>query len=160
MKKILYLIIFVLTFVSLAHAAERNKIELDDGSALEAEILSFSEGKYTVRSSSLGVFQIEDSKVRNIHRIGTNDAAPVAPDAAAIQTELEKIQPAITGDPGIMSAIVGLFSDPDFQALFKDPEILKAVRSLDLKALTANEKFIMAMNHPTGQAIKQKIKGS
>jgi hypothetical protein len=159
-KKILSLMLFVLTCVSPAHAIERNKVELDDGSTLEVEILNFSEGQYTVRSPNLGVFQIEEAKVLNIHRIGSNEVAPVSPDAAALQAELQKIQPAITGDPGIMSAIVALFSDPVFQALFKDPEIMKAVRSLDFKALTANEKFIKAMNHPTVQSIRQKIKGS
>jgi hypothetical protein len=162
MKKCIFLILFILTFASLVHATNKNRIVLTDGSTLEGEIISFSEGKYTVKSPSLGILRIEESKIRTISHMDQMAAAPqkdiVPPDAAALQTEIQKLQPAITGNPDIMRTIAGLISDPDFQALFKDPEIMNAAKSLDIKTLMANEKFVNAVNNPTVKEIGRKIK--
>ncbi len=160
-KKIPGLLFFLLMFVSAASAAEKSRIVLTDGTTLDGEIVKFSEGKYTVKSSSLGTLRIEDSKVRTISR--GESAAPVskAPanlDDATIQNEIQKIQPAITGNPDIMKTVAGLVSDPDFQALFKDPEILSAAKSFDIKTLMANPKFIQAVNNPAVKEISEKIK--
>ena len=162
MKKIFLSVFFVLAFVSLVYAGEKSKIELTDGSTLGGEIVSFSEGKYTVMSPSLGVLRIEDSKVRAIHREGP--AAGVPPkakgsfDAAQIQSQVQKIQAVIASGPDIMKAISKLISDPDFQALLKDPELLKAARSMDMKALMANEKVVNLFSHPTLTELSQKVK--
>ena len=161
MKKIFLLMFFVLASISSAYAAHINRIELTDGSAVEGEIVSVSEGQYTVKSPSLGILKIEESKIRSMHSVD-QAAAPskkdiASLDAATIQSEAQKLQPAITGNPEIMKIIPGLIADPDFQTLFKDPEIVNAAKSLDVKTLLANEKFVKAMNNPTVREITAKV---
>jgi len=163
MKKFFWIMFFVLTSVSLADAAEKSRMELTDGSTLDGEIVSFSEGKYTVKSPSLGTLQIEDSKVRAIHH-GDQASGPLQKDIASmdeteVQSEMQKLQPAITGNPEVMKTVTGLTSDPDFKTLIEDPAIMNAAKSLDVKALMANEKFVKAANSPAVQEIRQKIKG-
>ena len=163
MKKSIFLVLFVLMSLSLADAAEKSRIELADGSALDGEIVSFSDGKYTVNSSSLGTLQIEDSKVRAIHKgdliTGVPKTEVAASDTVDVQSEMQRLQPVITGNPEIMRTVAGLISDPDFKALLEDPAIMSAAKSLDVKALMANEKFVKAVNSSAVQEIKQKIKG-
>ena len=154
--------LFVLTSVSFAYASHKASIELTDGSTVDGEVVSFSNGKYTVNSPSLGTLQIEDSKVRNIRSTdqtaGSSQKDVASLDAATIQDEVQKLRPAITSNPDIMRIISGLISNPDFRALFKDPEIMNAAKSLDIKTLMANEKFIKAINNPVVKEIKQKVK--
>jgi hypothetical protein len=162
MKKILLLVLFVSMSALFACTAYGKKIELTDGSTLDGEIVSFSEGKYTVQSPSLGTLKIEDSKVRSITSAGQPAVASseetVPFDPAAIQIEMQKLQPAILGNPNVMKIVVGLISNPDFQALANDPEVVNAAKSLDLKTLMANQKFVKAINDPAIKEVDQKIK--
>ena len=152
----------VLIFIPSAYAADKSRIELTDGSAVEGEIVSFSGGQYTVRSAGLGDLKIEDSKVRNIRKIGetagSSSAGGIPLDPAAIRNEVQKLQSKITGDPDTMKAVAGLVSKTDFQDLLKDPEIMNAAKSLDIKTLMANEKFVNAVNDPAIKKIGQKVK--
>jgi len=162
MKKFIFLLLFVLTSVSLAYAAHKVRIELTDGSTLDGEVVSFSDGKYTVNSPSLGTLRIEDSKIRNIHSTdqttGSSQKDIASLDAATFQGEVQKLQPAMISDPDIMKTISGLISNPDFRALLKDPEIMNAAKSSNVKALMANEKFIKVLNDPAVKEIRQKVK--
>ena len=81
-------------------------------------------------------------------------------DHAAVQSEMQKLRPAIMNDPDILKKVFALLFNPDFQALAHDPEVMKAVRSFDIKALMANPKFMNAVNHPSIQEISQKIERS
>jgi hypothetical protein len=126
MKKIPFLVLFVLMFVSLAHTAYGKK----SGSTKR----STPKGK-TVSSSQ----------------------AALPSDPAAVQSAMQKLRPSIMGDPDIIKKVFGLLFSPDFQVLINDPEVMKAVRSFDIKALMANPKFINAVNNPAVKEISQKI---
>lgn len=152
---------FVLAPVASAYAAHTSKIELTDGSTLEGEIVSFSEGQYTVKSPSLGILTIGESKIRNMRILDPSAALPqgvASADAVAIQDGAQKVQAAITGDPDIMKSLPDLITNPDFQDILKDPEVLNAVKSMDVKTLMANEKFIKAVNDPKIKEISRKVK--
>ncbi|MFH1799362.1 MAG: hypothetical protein ABH891_00750 [Candidatus Omnitrophota bacterium] len=127
MKKILFLVLFVLISAALADTAYGKSIELTEGSTPGGKIVLSSQG-----------------------------TAPS--DPAAVQSEMQKLRPAIMGDPDVLKKIFGLLFSPDFQALVNDPEVMKAVRSFDVKALMANPKFVNAVNHPAVKEISQKIK--
>ncbi len=126
MKKILFLVLFILMSVSLAHTAYGKK----SGSAKK----SAPKGK-AVSSSP----------------------AVLPSDPAAVQSEMKKLRPSIMGDPDIIKKVFALLFSPDFQVLINDPEVMKAVRSFDIKALMANPKFINAVNNPAVKEISQKI---
>lgn len=168
MKKIFFLVLFVLGFVALGYGAAMSRIELTDGSTVEGEVVSVSEGKYVVKSPSLGMLKIEKSKVRGIRGVVSQVASPTptssqdsSPQEAPVGLEevqqVQKLQAAMAGNPQVMDALPGLMAQPDFQALLKDPEIMKAAKSMDFNALLANQKVIKATQNPKIQEISQKV---
>ncbi len=155
--------LFVLTFLSLAYAAQKNRIELIDGGIFEGEVISLREGEYTIKSTSIGTFKVEASRVRKISPVGPTEGfsgkpALPADTAAGGASEVQKVQSMIAADPDMMKALPGLTGNADFQALLKDPEIMKAAKSMDLKTLMTNEKVVNAANNPAIQEISRKIK--
>lgn len=162
MKNIFFVVFFVLAPVSFIDAAHTSKIELTDGSILEGEIVSFSEGQYTIKSPSLGILKIGESKIRNrriLDPIATlPKGAAASVDAAAIQDGAQKVQAVITGDPDIMKSLPELLANPDFQDILKDSEVLNAVEAMDVKTLMANEKFVKAVHDPKIREISRKVK--
>jgi len=162
MKKIFFVAFFVLAPASFVCAAHTSKIELTDGSTLEGEIVSFSEGQYTIKSPSLGILKIGESKIRNMRILDPTVVPPKGASgpagAVAIQDGAQKVQAAITGDPDIMKSLPELLTNPDFQDILKDPEVLNAVKSMDVNTLMANEKFVKAVNDPKIKEISRKVK--
>lgn len=161
MKKIFGTMFFLFALVAPACAGQQSRLELKNGNTLDGEILSFSDGKYTVKSPVLGVFKIEDSQIRAIHRL---DAMPAVPDAGVVipanlpeNSEAQKIQSAITGNPNVMAALPALFANSEFQELIKDPEVARAARASDVDALIANPKVASLINNPEVREIGRKV---
>lgn len=148
--KYLILILFGLILgISSVRASELREIELTDGSVISGEIVSLSKGVYTVRSGALGTIQIRESKIRTIRTKG-----PGGEDTA---DQLKSVQQKMMGDADIMSMVRSLQSDPDFQEILKDPEVIKAVQAGDITALMANPKFMNLLNKQSVQQIKDKL---
>ena len=186
MKKIFFPMFFILIAVSLAYGAQKSRIELNDGNTVDGEIVSVVGGKYTVKTQSLGTLQIEDAKVVSITDIapavrhsqiddftpekaeGLQQAPKIQPadgpfeevspsfDEAAVRAKAENLQASLMQNPEFMAAIPGLLASPDFQAIMKDPEVMRAAQSMDLKTLMANKKFMAAASNPMVQEISRK----
>jgi hypothetical protein len=135
--------------ISSVRASEMREIELTDGSLISGEIVSLSKGIYTVRSGTLGTIQIEESKIRTIRVKG-----PGRKDSA---DQVKSTQQMMMGDADIISMVKSLQSDPDFQAILQDPEVIGAVEAGDIAALMANPKFMNLLNKQTVQQIKNKL---
>lgn len=160
MKKYLLMCFLVLMTVAFINTAYGKRIELTDGSTIDGEIVSFSGGKYTVKSSSLGTLQIEDSKVRSISNgkqpvAGSSEKSALPIDSAAIQNGMQKLQRAIADNPEIMRTVTGLVSNSNAQALPNASEVMSTA-----KTLLANQNLSNAVNDPTIKEISQKIKES
>ena len=167
MKKMVLAGIFLFAGLgALAYGAEKRKIDLTDGSVIEAEVQSLSNGVYDVRSDTLGAMKIESSKVRKIESVGAPIASPIsgrsvaspASEAPDLATKAAQIKDEMTNNPEIMKIINGLISDPNFQAASQDPEIVKAAQSGDVQALTSNKKFMSLLSDPKVGEIKGKLK--
>ncbi len=165
MKRVLFGFLLILTgFIGIAHCGNISKIELDDGSVIQGEIISLNNAVYTVKTATLGEVKIEASKVRNIG-ISYGSASllkaqgPLAPDLAAddFSSQVNRIQNTMAGDPAIMQKVSGLAADPQFQELLKDPGIVNAAKSGDIKSLMGNQKLLGVINNPKLQEIKGDI---
>ena len=150
MKSFILIFIVIAAAAPLVNGAEIRETELTDGSVIAGEIVSLSGGVYTVRSATLGMIQIEESKVRTIRR---KDAPGTAGDPAG---QIKSLQDKMLNDPEIIQMIQSLQNDPDFQKILRDPEILKAVQNGDLPTLMANPQFMGLLNKQTVQEIKNK----
>ncbi len=149
---VLFAIFLALSVVATAaRASGIREIELVDGTVIAGQIVSLSNGVYTVRSDSLGTVQIPESKVRTIRAKGS----PGSPAASGDQ--VRSLQERMMGDGEIMSLIRTLQNDPDVQEILRDPEIMKAVQAGDISALMANPKFLKLLNNQSIQQIKNKI---
>ena len=146
----LILILFGLIIgISSVLASEMREIDLIDGSVISGEIVSLSKGVYTVRSGALGTIQIRESKIRAIRTKG--------PGRQDTGDQVNSVEQKMIGDADIMSMVKSLQSDPDFQAILQDPEVVKAVQASDIAALMANPKFMKLLNKQAVQQIKNKI---
>ena len=139
-----------------ASAGAQRQIDLADGTSIIGEVQSLSNGVYTVRSDSLGVVRIEESKIRSIHE--------PAPSTGAISggrlssPELKEFQGRLLRDPDVMNLILILQSDPEFKDVLEDPDVVRALNAGDIEALQANRKIRKLMDNPTVKVIEKKIR--
>jgi hypothetical protein len=140
-------------------AGELREIELIDGSVVFGEIVSFSNGVYTLKSGSLGTVQINESKIRVIRlkSHGTPAGKLAAPSDTPAGTQVQALQKLMMNDKDIMSVIHSLLNDPEFQEILEDPAIMNAVNSGNIDALISNPKFMKLLSNPKIQEIKGKV---
>lgn len=129
-------------------AGELREIELKNGSVIYGEIISFSDGIFTLRSRTLGTVKIKESKIRAIRS-----------KASVGQTgdQIQALQQRMMSDKEIVDMILSLQDDPDVQRVLQDPEIMNAVNSGDTNALLSNPKFMKLLESPAIQDITKKV---
>jgi len=143
-------------FLGNAQAGEIKEIVLKDGSTISGEVVSFSNGIYTVKSDILGVIKLEESKVRIIQDKSTNNVNTSSNSNAAGDTQ--SLQQRMMNDKEVMSMIQSLQNDPDFKKLLEDPKIMQAVNAGDATTLMADPRFTKLLSNPTVQEIQKKVK--
>ena len=145
-----FILLLVITSSS-AYAGKVQRVELRDGSVMNAEVISMHDGVYTLKSPSLGEFSVNAKQVQSI----SSSSMPTS-QAGSANKNLNQLQSTLMANPETKNLITGLQNDPDMQAVLSDPELMKAIQSGDFKALANNPKFQKLMNNPR---IKQ-ISGS
>lgn len=116
---------------NLVAYADDDRIELNDGSLIQGEIVSFSGGVYTIRSATLGTITLEKCKIRNI---SVNPSESFKDQSASegntsMQKRAKALQESMAENPDIMKSIDSLQNDSDFQQVLSDPELMKAINS-------------------------------
>ncbi len=153
------IILLIITFCGSAFAGELMDFELTDGTIIHGSLVSYANGIYTIKSKSLGVVKIGETKVKATrHADGAVAGRAEAPAAGGqfgpgVQGMVTKMQ----GDEEIMSLINALKDDPEMQALINDPEVMNAISSGNLSALMANPKIMDMLNNPKVRQIQKKM---
>ncbi len=139
-------------------ASAEQIIRLQDGSEIRGEVISLSNGVYTIDSRSLGTIKLGSDQVQMMTSGGAPASNPVdqAKQQMGEQT-VQSIQSAITANTGLMSAILKLQNDPAMKAILADPEVMQAVQNLDLQALSQNPKIQALMRSPQVQQIQGQL---
>ena len=157
MKRLaLWTLLLFLGLANTVRAGELKIIELSDGSVLTGEVLSLTNGTYTIKTDAMGTLTVPDSKIRSIRAkdaAGAQSASPASPNSGEIKSLTDKMM----ADQDIMAMIESLKDDPDFAAALQDPEIMTAIQNNDTAALMANPKFLKIMNNATVQSIQKKV---
>ena len=149
--------IFLLFFMTLplaVHAGELREIVLIDGSVIVGELVSLTNGVYTIKTDALGALKVEDARIKTIRNTSGGMAGPVK---ASGQQEIMAIQQDMIADGSIIQLILALQSDPDFQEALQDESIMMAINSGDLNALMTNPKIVKLMEKSSVQEIKRKL---
>ena len=159
MKTFIFFMLFATLFLAQeSSAGEVRAIELRDGSIVTGEVLSLTNGKYTIRSGSLGTVQIEESKVLVIRPVAAPAVANFGATPDNTAGDIKTLQDKMMNDKEVMSKIQSLQNDPEFMKLLEDPAVMKAVNSGDTAALMTNPQFLKLMNNSTVQEIGQKVR--
>ena len=153
MKKQLYLrfaLIFGLFFVQQLNATT---IELNDGSKISGQVIAMSGGVYTIRSESVGMLKIPQSKIRAIYEENASINS-----GANSGFDLNRLHSRISADKQLQQSILNLQSDPQIQAILQDEQLIKSIQAQDLDALMSNPKIIELMNNAKIGEITRKLK--
>ena len=156
MKQTLCSVFFLLcmTLPVAVHAGELQEIVLIDGSIIVGELVSLTNGIYTIKTATLGDLKVEDARVETIrNKSGRMERS----EKASVQQEIIAIQQKMIADESIIQLILALQNDPDFQDILQDESIMKAISSGDFNALIANPKIVKLMNNSSVQEIKRKV---
>jgi hypothetical protein len=169
LKKPIFFCLFYLFFTGAAYCGQANRIELADGSVINGEIISFSNGVYTVRTANLGDMNIEASKVAVIKTAAAATPYPNSPitpfspsniptSSIPTSSDISNYGQKLMGNPGNAAVITDLANDPQIQIIAQDPEIEAAVKAGDIQALMNNPKFMDMVNSSKIQEGVRKIK--
>ena len=147
-----------------AFAGEIREIVLTDGSVITAEILSFTNGVYTLQSDIMGKIIVEDEKVKEIRKKSAGKAAekqdmasPALKGLNLNGQDFQGIQESITGNPELMEIVNSLENDPDIQKIMADPRLMEAVRSGDVGTLITTPEVQRLLNNPKVQSIGREL---
>ena len=159
MKRALLCLVFIL-FTAIAYSEQTSKIELNDGNIITAKIISLANGIYTLDAGSLGKINIEASKIKRIDSSSSTNTDTIntfAKPNSEIQSQMDTYKTKMMNNPDVLKIAGELTTDPQFQEIMKDPQIVNAVSSGDMQTLMSNQKFMSVINHPKIEEIREKL---
>ena len=156
MKQVLSIILLLLCMnISVAvNADDLQEIILTDGSIIVGELVSLTNGIYTIKTNTLGELKLENARVKTIHKKSDKMEDPVK---ASVQQKILAIQQKIIADESIIQLILALQNDPDFQDILQDESIMKAISAGEFNALMTNPKIVNLRNNTIVQEINSKV---
>jgi hypothetical protein len=143
--------LLLLAVCTPAFGGEIRAIDLSDGSTISGEVVSLSNGVYTVKSPGLGTIRIDEAKVRAIRTPSPAAGSGASPDST------KALQDKMLQDKDIMALVLSLQNDPDFQKVLQNPEIMNAVQAGDIAALQSNPDFQRLLNKAAVRDIQKKV---
>jgi hypothetical protein len=154
-------VIFLLVVVygNCAFGSEMMQFELNDGSVMVGETVSFDNGVYTIKSSSIGIVKVKDADIRVIRKASKTKSGGTSQQGSSQinRKQIEGLQGQLMSDENIMNIILSLQTDPEFQAILKDPALMKAINSGDIGSVRSNEKFMQLLEHEKVDQIMKKL---
>lgn len=150
------LCVIIFSLYGSAFAGEVSEFELNDGSTIRGEIVSFGNGTYTVKSRSMGTVTIAESNIQVI-RVKTDGSQTRELSGSSLSSEAQALQQLMLSDEGLLNSVLSLQNDPEVQRILNDPAIVRAVNSGNIDALISNPKFMQLLVNPRIQAITRDV---
>jgi hypothetical protein len=160
---LILMLVALVCFPVCAKSDVVREIELTDGSRIQAEVVSLSQGVYTLRSESLGEIEIPAEKIKTIRLAGTGESSSPTLSASpspqqstpAVNSQVSNVQLSLMQNPANVDTILSLQEDPLVQSILNDAETMKAIKAGDIGTLLTNPKIRALMGHPTIQGMSQ-----
>ncbi len=137
-------------------AAEMQQVILQDGSQVNAEVLSLNNGVYTLKSPALGQFTVNARQIRTIQTIRGTMPQSQTPGPTDAKIDMEQIQSSLLANGDTVKIIMDLQNDPAVKAILADRDIMAAIQRGDYTSLANNPKIKKLM----GKAEIKQITGS
>ena len=136
--------LFLWIVPSSSHAGVVSQIKLLDGSVIQAEIISFSNGVYKLRSKSLGTISVAEDHVQSIRpnksQISGTPAQLETADPPVGQ-KVQGLQQKLTSDPKTMEMLLDLGNDPSMIGVLNDKDLMRAIQQGNLSTVIKNPKI-------------------
>ena len=153
--------LFLWIVSSASHAGVLSQIKLMDGSLIQAEIISFSNGVYKLRSESLGTLSIAEDRVQSIRpnqlQIPGTPNKLQATDPP-IGQKVQGLQQKLISDPKTMDMLLDLQSDPSMSSVLKDKELMRAIQQGKISKVIKNPKIQKLMKSKAVGKVIQRSK--
>ena len=152
MKKIIFrslkictsIFLFSWVVFSASHAGVVNQIKLVDGSVIQAEIISFSNGVYKLRSEMLGTLSIAEDRVQSIrpNKSQTPEMLEKLESSdPSVGKKVQGLQQKLTSDPKTMEMLLDLGNDPSMIGVLNDKDLMRAIQQGNLSTVIKNPKI-------------------
>lgn len=156
-------IVVLLCAASLAFAGNVKKFVLNDGSVIQAEILSYSKGVYQLRSSAIGKFALSEEKIQSIQFPDASGGHPGGESSKGSSLsidpkQMDQMKNKIMADPQTNKLVEELQKDPTMQQILGDKDLLQAIERGDVGRLVADPKIQSLMNNKEIGKILEKTK--
>jgi hypothetical protein len=162
-------VLFSFLLVDSVFAGKLSQIRLDDGSSIQAEVMSFSNGIYVLNSPSLGSFELSEDKIISIQMFGKtglkrssqssfsdNDRSSTAVSSSNSDSQVSQFRNQLTQDPETMQMIQNLQNDPSVKQILNDKDLMKAINGQDLGVVASDPKIKSFANSEAFRAILEK----
>ena len=157
-------VMLALLATSGAWAAPRI-IRLTDGSRILGDVVSMQNDSFTVKTRDLGTVTIKATQIESMTKPGDAPATQILQRTNRARTQpaakdqaIKSIRSGIVNNTALMGDILRLQSDPQMKAVLADPQLMKAVKSLNFDKLSNDPKIKALMNNPTIQAISSHMR--
>jgi len=161
--------LFSFLLVGSVFAGKLSQIRLGDGSSIQAEVMSFSNGIYVLNSPSLGTFELSEDKIISIQmprKTGNNrssqssfsgaDRNSTTVSSSNLDSKVSQFRNQLTQDPETMQMIQNLQNDPSVKQILNDKELMKAINGQDLGVVASDPKIKSFANSEAFRAIIEK----
>ena len=153
--------LFLWIVPSASHAGTVSQIQLLDGSLIQAEIISFSNGVYKLRSKALGTLSIAEDRVQSIRPNQLQiPGIPNKLQAAdpPIGQKVQGLQQKLISDPKTMEMLIDLQSDPSMSSVLNDKELMRAIQQGKISKVIKNPKIQKLMKSKAVGKVIQRSK--
>ena len=83
----------------------------------------------------------------------------LGPSGANMQSDMSRLKNTMTSNPQIMQIVTSLMTDPQFQEIMQDPQIVNAAKAGDIQTLMSNPKFMSVISNPKIGQIRDEVQG-
>ena len=136
--------LFLWIVPSSSHAGVRSQVQLLDGTLIQAEIISFSNGVYKLRSKSLGTISVAEDRVQSIRPNKSQiPGTPAQLETAdpPVGQKVQGLQQKLTSDPKTMEMLLNLRKDPSMIGVLNDKDLMRAIQQGNLSTVIKNPKI-------------------
>lgn len=141
---------------SCLFAAELQRVILQDGSSVNAEVLSLNNGVYTLKSPTLGKVKVSADQVQAVQSL-RSASMQTQNTASNSQIDMEKIQSSLLANGDTVNIIMALRNDPSVKAILADKNIMAAISRGDYESLANNPKIKSLMKNAEIKKITSNI---
>ena len=155
----IFLLLWIVSYAS--HAGVVSKIKLLDGSVIQAEIISFANGVYKLRSEMLGTLSIAEDRVQSIRPNKSQTPGmleKLKSSDFSVGKKVQGLKQKLASDPKTMEMLLDLGNDPSMIGVLNDKDLMRAIQQGNLSTVIKNPKIQKLMKSKTVGEVIQRSK--